>query len=177
MHNDVFSNVLRFHAKLCPNQFREYPGWPKEEILNLRLDLMQEEFDEMLKAVEQRDLVKLADSLADLEYVLNGFAIACGFYMPLINAVVQEANMKKIGGPVREDGKILKPNGWTAPDIAYALHNQPKIALPVENKQQGVFNCTAAINGRPCEKEIGHMGPHLSEGLEWGIDLGEGWEG
>jgi predicted HAD superfamily Cof-like phosphohydrolase len=177
MHNDVFSNVLRFHAKLCPDQFREIPGWPTKEILDLRVDLLQEEFEEIILAVQERNLVKLADGLADLEYVLNGFAIACGFYMPLINGMVQEANMKKYGGPTRADGKILKPEGWTSPDIAWALHNQPKLVLPVENKQQGTFQCTASINAKQCEHELGHVGPHLAEGLEFGIDIGEGWEG
>ncbi len=122
--NDVFQNVLEFTVRFCPKQFRATPGWPEQEILNLRLDLMVEEFTEMLTAIDNRNLEEFADALGDLEYVLNGFAIACGIDLRRVNAAIQAANMAKVGGPMREDGKVLKPEGWKSPDIELLLLTQ-----------------------------------------------------
>jgi predicted HAD superfamily Cof-like phosphohydrolase len=177
--NDVFQNVLAFHSKLCPDQFQPLPDWPSDAILQLRKDLLEEEFQEVLVAIEQRDIVKLADGLADLEYVLNGFAIACGIDLRRVNAAVQKANMRKIGGPTRHDGKILKPEGWEHPNIAAILWNQPKLRM-IEFIEEGQ-QCTSQFAGHNCGLKLGHTGYHLSaesETFSWrNEDEGEGWEG
>lgn len=66
----------------------------------------------------------MADALADLLYVTYGAAVEVGLDIAPIFEAVHEANMKKGPGPVREDGKKLKPPGWTPPDHAGELMRQ-----------------------------------------------------
>lgn len=60
---------------------------------------------------------EMIDALCDILYVTFGAAVAMGVDLDPFFAEVQRANMAKAGGPVREDGKRLKPPGWTPPDI------------------------------------------------------------
>jgi predicted HAD superfamily Cof-like phosphohydrolase len=70
------------------------------------------------------DLPALADGIVDTIYVLIGTAIAAGFDLAPVWDEVQRANMAKVDGPVREDGKRLKPPGWRPPDIEGVLRRQ-----------------------------------------------------
>lgn len=73
------------------------------------------------------DLVEFADALADLDYVIEGTRLEFGINGAPIAAEVHRSNLSKLGpnGPMlREDGKILKPPGWTPPDIAGELRKQ-----------------------------------------------------
>jgi predicted HAD superfamily Cof-like phosphohydrolase len=88
------------------------------ERLKLRLTLIEEEFWELREASGCADQV---DALCDLLYVTLGMAVEMGVDLEPFFELVHEANMKKIGGPVRADGKGLKPEGWTPPDIAGLL--------------------------------------------------------
>ena len=67
------------------------------------------------------DWVEVIDGLCDLTYVTIGTAVEMGLeLLPFFHAV-HHSNMKKIGGPVREDGKSLKPPGWKPPPIRFLL--------------------------------------------------------
>jgi hypothetical protein len=70
------------------------------------------------------DMVELADGFADLDYVVEGARLEFGIHGQEIADEVQRANMAKVGGPIREDGKRLKPAGWKPPDIAGVLRAQ-----------------------------------------------------
>jgi predicted HAD superfamily Cof-like phosphohydrolase len=87
----------------------------------LRVDLIEEELDELKVAIEAQDLVAASDALADLAYVVLGAAVEWGLPLPPVFDEVHRSNMAKVGGPKREDGKQLKPPGWTPPDIAGVL--------------------------------------------------------
>lgn len=84
-----------------------------------RLNMLQEELDELADALDGADL---ADAYADLLYVLLGGAEEAGFDLEVVFAIVADANDAKIdwekGEPfaTREDGKVLKPEGWEAPE-------------------------------------------------------------
>ena len=82
-------------------------------------------------AMGQGDLVEIADGLADLIYVLIGTSIAYGIDLEPIWDEVHKTNMAKVGGGVRGDGKILKPEGWEPPEIERLLVAQ--LSLEVEN--------------------------------------------
>ncbi len=139
--------VLAFHAAMgCPSA--DFPAVPSDERVRLRLRLIAEEFFELVGSVldestchsltEARnelsfaiehaslrvDIPELADACADLDYVVEGTRIEFGINGAPIAAEVQRSNMAKVGGPVREDGKIGKPSGWTPPDIAGELRKQ-----------------------------------------------------
>lgn len=87
----------------------------------LRADLIAEEAGETCAAIILGDLVGAIDGLCDLLCVTYGAAIEFGIDLAPFWDEVHRTNMAKIGGPVREDGKCLKPPGWTPPDIAGVL--------------------------------------------------------
>lgn len=64
---------------------------------------------------------EVIDGLCDLLYVTFGTAVEMGVPLDTFFEAVHRANMAKLGGPTREDGKSLKPEGWKPPDIAGRL--------------------------------------------------------
>ena len=70
------------------------------------------------------DVVEAVDGLADLIYVALGTAVSFGVDLGPIFDEVHRTNMAKDGGATRDDGKILKPDGWVGPDIAGILRAQ-----------------------------------------------------
>ena len=74
------------------------------------------------------DLAEVADGLADLDYVIEGSRLEFGIDGAPIAAAVHEANMKKVSGEKRADGKKLKPPGWKPPDINLELIVQTRQA-------------------------------------------------
>jgi predicted HAD superfamily Cof-like phosphohydrolase len=87
----------------------------------LRLALIDEELTELRAAIGIGDVVAVADALADLLYVTYGAAITFGIDVRPIFEEVHRANMAKLGGGTRADGKVLKPHGWQPPDLAPLL--------------------------------------------------------
>lgn len=87
----------------------------------LRADLIAEEAGETCAAIILGDLVGAIDGLCDLLCVTYGAAIEFGVDLGPFWDEVHRTNMAKVGGPVREDGKIGKPSGWVGPDIAGVL--------------------------------------------------------
>ena len=69
--------------------------------------------------------MELADALGDLDYVIEGFRLVCGINGEPIADEIQRSNLAKLdadGKPIRRyDGKLLKPPGWTPPDIEREL--------------------------------------------------------
>jgi NTP pyrophosphatase (non-canonical NTP hydrolase) len=96
-----------------------------DERLQMRLGLVTEEADELAEAVANRDVVEITDALADLIYVVAGFALELGVNLNSAISEVHASNMTKLDsdGSVirREDGKILKGNSYLQPDIKAAL--------------------------------------------------------
>lgn len=92
---------------------------------DLRIALIEEELNELKDAVEDNDIIGIADALADLDYVVNGAAIEWGVDLPVVTTEVHRSNMTKLGSdgkPIyREDGKIMKGENYTPPDIKKVL--------------------------------------------------------
>jgi predicted HAD superfamily Cof-like phosphohydrolase len=108
---DVFDRA--FHLQACRRNVERH-------------NLLQEEWGEFIEANERNDVVGVADALADMIYVAVGTALEYGIPLDKVWAEVQRTNMAKVDpatGKVsrREDGKILKPEGWTPPDVKGAL--------------------------------------------------------
>lgn len=96
-------------------------------------DLIEEERVEMLEAQDRGDEVEEFDAVLDQIVVLIGYGLSRGWPMNEGWAEVVRSNMAKIDpvtGAVRrrEDGKILKPEGWTPPNLE-ALLNSPQREL------------------------------------------------
>ncbi len=98
-------------------------GWEIERVL--RRDLLAEEFKEYLDAERDNDLVEVVDGLLDIIVVAYGsLLIYVGEEKAKAAAAeVVRSNLDKVTGEIRRrpDGKIQKPEGWRAPDIAGVL--------------------------------------------------------
>ena len=70
------------------------------------------------------DIVEFADALADLDYVIEGSRLEFGINGAPVAAEVHRANMTKVGGHRRTDGKWVKPASFTPPDIEAELRKQ-----------------------------------------------------
>jgi|KBSSwiStaDraftv2_1062776.scaffolds.fasta_scaffold215264_2 predicted HAD superfamily Cof-like phosphohydrolase len=114
--------VKQFHDKL-DQEIPESPYFPELEVCALRMDLIREEKIEFEQAVYDGDLVGVADALADLLYVTYGAALAFGIPIDKIFAEVHRSNMTKFkhGPQFREDGKLLKGDGFEPPRIKEIL--------------------------------------------------------
>jgi hypothetical protein len=118
---DTFETVLQWN--LCVgHHVPSYPGFhgkgPSQE---LGWAMVEEEFQELQDAWEAEDLVEFVDALADLKWVVDGLAVRCGIDLQPVWEEVKRSNYDKLGGPRREDGKLLKPKGWKGPNIKRAL--------------------------------------------------------
>ena len=89
------------------------PTIPDEATQRLRIRLIQEEFDELQEALNQRETVAVAKELADLLYVVYGTAVSCGIDMEPVFREVHRSNMSKVGGHKRADGKWVKPASYS----------------------------------------------------------------
>lgn len=116
-----FDDVVDFHKVVCQIPPTPRPSVPLRDRKELRVTIMSEEFKELLEAIEANDLVEVADACADVIVTVLGTAAEYGIPFDEVWAEVHRSNMAKAGGPIREDGKRLKPPGWTPPDIASIL--------------------------------------------------------
>jgi len=94
------------------------------ELEELRRRLMDEEVQEYRDAELADDLVSVADALCDIIYIALGTAVSYGIPLDNVFDEVHSSNMKKLwsdGPHHREDGKVLKPDGWKPPDIVGVL--------------------------------------------------------
>jgi predicted HAD superfamily Cof-like phosphohydrolase len=143
----IRTNVLQFHRAMGLPVANE-PQVPSDARVRLRLHMKIEELFEMLRAatdkshwpelttLEQRlqsvvgnaqidvDMVEFVDALCDLDYFVEGTRLEFGVDGRPVLAEVQRANLAKVGGPKRADGKQMKPEGWQPPDIARVLREQ-----------------------------------------------------
>ena len=99
---------------------------------DMYLALIKEEGEELVVALQECDVVEELDAIIDLLVVIIGYGLSRGF--PMVEAwdEVLRSNMAKIDpltGTVlrRADGKILKPAGWTAPDLDSVIHEHGSI--------------------------------------------------
>lgn len=115
--HSVQRDVEEFHRAL-DIPIGETPAIRRAE---LRAELIFEESRETIDAIHAGDLVGAIDGLCDLLCVTYGAAAEFGIDLAPFWDEVHRTNMAKVGGPVREDGKRLKPDGWTPPDIKGVL--------------------------------------------------------
>ena len=93
----------------------------------LRYNLMKEENEEYLEAVQNNDITEIADALGDMLYILCGTILEHGLQHK-IEAVfdeIQRSNMSKLGEdgkPIyREDGKVIKGPNYFKPNFEEIL--------------------------------------------------------
>jgi predicted HAD superfamily Cof-like phosphohydrolase len=99
----------------------------------LRIQLIQEEFDELKEALAAEDLSSIAKEMADLLYVVYGTAVSYGIDMDPVFREVHRSNMSKVGGYKREDGKWVKPATYSPARIEPILAEQGPVRPEVRS--------------------------------------------
>ncbi|MFN8510908.1 MAG: hypothetical protein U0Z75_10205 [Deinococcaceae bacterium] len=123
-----FECLIEFHEAFG-QPVAQQPTLPAQGTLQLRKRLLQEEFAEVCVEIERLEsqletpgsipdqLYRLAHELADLLYVTYGTFAALGIDPQQVFAEIHRANMRKITGDIRPDGKRLKPKNFVPADI------------------------------------------------------------
>lgn len=147
MTTNLIQDMLDFHTEMSKHDERQAvaskPAQPAVSIRELRVSLIEEEEQELVTAMYAApecfvsDMAEIADGIADSIVVLIGTAIAYGIPLQKVWDEVHRTNMNKLTEEVevtlaegergtkripievrkRDDGKILKPEGWTPPQI------------------------------------------------------------
>ena len=99
--------------------------FPNENTVKLRLNLIQEELQELQEAIKQEDLLEVADALTDILYVTYGAGHAFGINLDNCFDEVQKSNMSKLGAdgkPIyNQSGKVMKGPKYFKPDLKQFL--------------------------------------------------------
>ncbi len=134
----VLAQVLDFHEAFDLPREPLPTAQVGDVVAQLRVRLLREEVEEFADATERRDVVAIADALADIVYVAYGSAITYGIDVDAVVREVHRANMSKLddaGRPVlREDGKVLKSARYRPPDVPSVLESQLELFDPDEVK-------------------------------------------
>lgn len=120
--NPIVASLLEFNEAFEIPKLEE-PGLGPGELIELRIKLLTEEVQEYAEAARSGDLVEVLDALADIGYILAGTIINHGMqdiYDAAFNEVHRSNMAKLVDGKVirRDDGKVLKPEGWQPPQLA-----------------------------------------------------------
>ena len=93
-----------------------------EKTNKLRVDLIKEELEELTKAMDEKDLLEVADALTDILYVTYGAGHAFGINLDKCFEEVQNSNMSKLdenGKPIyNESGKVMKGPNYFKPNLS-----------------------------------------------------------
>ena len=118
-----YTDVKQFHEAFG-QRIGEKPEFPDDDERKLRVKLLREEVREYMDGESFNNIIEVADALADIIYIACGTAVSYGIPLDDVFAEVHRSNMAKLvdGKPIyREDGKVLKPEGWMPPDIKGVL--------------------------------------------------------
>ena len=115
-----FESVKKF-MQAFGQEVKEKAEFPKEKIINLRYDLIEEELIELKDAINKRDIKEVADALTDILYVTYGAGHAFGINLDKCFDEVQNSNMSKLdpdGKPIYNDfGKVMKGPNFFKPNL------------------------------------------------------------
>jgi len=115
-----FNSVKKF-MEVFGQEVKTKAEFPSDKIIKLRLNLIQEELDELDQALKNKDLKEVADALTDILYVTYGAGHAFGIDLDKCFEEVQRSNMSKLGEngkPIyNEKGKVMKGPKYFQPDL------------------------------------------------------------
>ena len=115
-----FEDVKTF-MKTYGQEVKKTPSFPDGKIIKLRIDLIKEELNEFQEAINNKDLLEIADALTDILYVTYGAGHSFGIDLDKCFAEVQRSNMSKLGEngkPIyNEHGKVMKGPNYLKPNL------------------------------------------------------------
>ena len=107
--------------KTFGQEVKDKPSFSTDKINKLRLDLIKEELNELTEAMNNKNLLEVADALTDILYVTYGAGHAFGIDLDKCFDEVQNSNMSKLddnGKPIyNEHGKVMKGPNYFKPDL------------------------------------------------------------
>ena len=114
-------NKVGIFMKTFGQEVKSKPSFSTDKINKLRIDLIKEELDELKEAMDNKDLLEVADALTDILYVTYGAGHAFGIDLDKCFDEVQNSNMSKLsenGEPIyNESGKVMKGPKYFKPDL------------------------------------------------------------
>ena len=115
-------NKVRTFMKTFGQEVKANPSFSSDKINKLRIDLIKEELKELTDAMNNKDLLEVADALTDILYVTYGAGHAFGIDLDKCLDEVQNSNMSKLGEngePIyNESGKVMKGPNYFKPNLS-----------------------------------------------------------
>ena len=114
-------NKVKTFMETFGQEVKTKPSFSSDKINTLRYDLIKEELEELKIAMENKDLLEVADALTDILYVTYGAGHAFGIDLDKCFEEVQNSNMSKLGEdgkPIYNDyGKVMKGTKYFKPNL------------------------------------------------------------
>ena len=118
-------NKVKTFMETFGQEVKTKPSFSTDKINSLRYDLIKEELEELKEAMENKDLLEVADALTDILYVTYGAGHAFGIDLDKCFDEVQNSNMSKLdenGKPIyNEAGKVMKGSNYFKPNLSKFL--------------------------------------------------------
>ena len=115
-------NKVGIFMKTFGQEVKSKALFSTDKINKLRIDLIKEELDELKQAMDNKDLLEVADALTDILYVTYGAGHAFGINLDKCFDEVQNSNMSKLaenGEPIyNEAGKVMKGPNYFKPNLS-----------------------------------------------------------
>ena len=113
---------VKIFMETFSQEVKNQPSFSTDQINRLRFDLIEEELNELKVAMQNKDLLEVADALTDILYVTYGAGHAFGIDLDRCFDEVQNSNMSKLGDdgkPIyNEDGKVMKGPNYFKPNLS-----------------------------------------------------------
>ena len=114
-------NKVKTFMQIFGQEVKNKPSFSTDKINSLRYALIKEELEELKIAMENKDLLEVADALTDILYVTYGAGHAFGIDLDKCFEEVQNSNMSKLDEndkPIyNELGKVMKGPKYFKPDL------------------------------------------------------------
>ena len=116
---------VRLFMETYGQEVKDKAGFSDVKTNKLRIDLIKEELEELTEAMQNENLLEVADALTDILYVTYGAGHASGIDLDKCFEEVQNSNMSKLGEDGKaiynEAGKLMKGPNYFKPDLSKYL--------------------------------------------------------
>jgi len=158
-HETNFLKVKEFHNSfglLQSNNFSEDLLDPdiNSKLIKLRIDLIQEELNELKEAIEQKDRIEVIDALTDILYVTYGAGVSFGANLDKAFSIVHDSNMSKL---CKTEEEAINTVEWYKNN--QNTYDSPNYRKSDDNKYWVVFNESSG----KILKSINFIKPNLSK--------------
>ena len=121
MSNMSNFNKVKTFMNTYGQEIRDKASFPDNKIVQLRIDLIQEELNELKDAITSNDIIEVADALTDILYVTYGAGHSFGINLDKCFDEVQDSNMSKLDENKKpiysENGKVMKGPYYYPPNL------------------------------------------------------------